>query len=131
MLTIDEHIGIHGQNVVTRVQVVPEREADENSGPALRVTIDDEIVGDVSMAAVVHVMKRYAKELSPEVSLEGPRLELGEGLTLQMFRHRARYDVIARDFLVLAREGDQPIAELSTSIAAALIHFAKASRRTQ
>jgi len=42
-----------------------------------------------------------------------------------LLRHRARYDVIARDFLVLTRPDAPPLAELSTSIAAALVHLAR------
>ena len=38
----------------------------------------------------------------------------------------ALYDVIARDFVVLEREGRAPVAELATTVAAALVHLARA-----
>jgi hypothetical protein len=46
-----------------------------------------------------------------------------------MLRHLGRYDVIARDFFVLLRPGAEPLAELAATIAAALTHLARASRR--
>lgn len=124
MLTIDEHIGSAGENVATRLQVI------EETG-AVRITIEDQIVGEIPTTAVVHVMNRYAKELAEGIVLDGPQVALAEGVALHMFRHRARYDVIARDFLVLTREGEEPIAELSTSIAAALIHLARAAQQKE
>jgi hypothetical protein len=74
------------------------------------------------------VMERYAKPLADGIELP-PGLPLGDGCTLHLLRHRARYDVIARDFLVLSRPNREPIAELATTIAAALAFLFRAVDR--
>lgn len=84
----------------------------------------------VPWAVLCAVFARYGREKAPEVRLadDAPRLPLGDGRALVHLRHRARYDVIARDFLVLERPGEPPLVELSTAIAAALVHLAEATR---
>ena len=84
----------------------------------------------VPWAVLCAVFDRFGREKAPEVSLEGaPRLDLGGGRALVHLRHRARYDVIARDFLVLERPlaMGPPRVELATAIAAALVHLAEAT----
>jgi len=76
------------------------------------------------MAVLDAVMKRYGKALAPDVVVSGPTLALEGGRTLSSLRHRARYDVIARDFLVYSAPGSEPFAELASSIAAALSFLA-------
>jgi len=73
------------------------------------------------------VMKRYGKPLdAPEQEMMvDERLELGDGAALVRFRFLRRYDVIARDYLVLYRQGAEPLCEMATSIAAALDHLAR------
>lgn len=124
MLTIDEHLRDDGTPETTRLDLVEGR---------LRVSVGDAITGELPLRAIEVVMDRYAKPLdgaageASEASEHAPSLDLGEGRTLRMLRHRARYDVIARDFLVLVRPDAPPVAELSTSIAAALVHLARAA----
>jgi len=74
--------------------------------------------------ALEHVMARYGKPLAPDVALDGPRLDVGGGRALQLLRHRARYDVVARDFLVWSAPGQEPVAELAIAVAGALVHLA-------
>ncbi len=73
------------------------------------------------------VMKRYGKALDARESemMVDERLELGDGRALVRFRFMRRYDVIARDYLVLYQPGAEPLCELATSITAALDHLAR------
>jgi len=73
------------------------------------------------------VMKRYGRPLADDVIVTGPTLELGGGQTLSLLRHRARYDVIARDFLVYRVPGREPVAELAASVTAALTYLVRPS----
>jgi hypothetical protein len=74
-------------------------------------------------------MARYGKPLDPTLSLDGlDKLDLVDGCALYHLRHLARYDVIARDFVVWASPGHEPLAELGAAVAAALIHLAKIAR---
>ncbi len=77
--------------------------------------------------ALEAVMKRYGKALdAPESEMMvDERLELGEGSALVRFRFMRRYDVIARDYLVLYRPDEEPLCEMATSITAALDHLAR------
>jgi len=88
--------------------------------------IDGELDAELPMAVLDQVMVRYGKPLAEDVALDGARLLLQDGSALCMLRHRARYDVIARDFLVYVRLHEAPLVELSTSVAAALSHLARA-----
>ena len=75
--------------------------------------------------AVPAVMNRFGKPLDADVELvEVAALDLGDG-RLRHVRHLARYDVIARDFLVLEFEGQEPLCALATNVAGALAHLAK------
>ena len=80
------------------------------------------------------VLERYGKPLADGITLDGcPSLNLAPiaGATgsarLCILRHRALYDVIARDFVVLARDDHEPYAELATMVTAALTHLARAT----
>jgi hypothetical protein len=59
-------------------------------------------------------------------------LDLGDGGILRHVRHLGRWDVIARDYLVLER-GSGPGAEarcaIATTVAGALQHLGRAARR--
>ena len=90
---------------------------------ALVLRIDPAVLVEVDMSVLDAVMKRYAKPLADDVVAAGPTLELEGGKTLCLFRHRARYDVIARDFLVYAAPGEEPVAELAVSVTAALVYL--------
>jgi hypothetical protein len=92
---------------VTRIETDP-----------LRVTIGDQSY-ELPRDVLEKVMERYGKPLAEGIELPDG-LPIGDGCTLHLLRHRARYDVIARDFLVLSRPTKQPLAELATTICAAL-----------
>lgn len=84
---------------------------------------------ELEAEVVVAVMARYGKELDPSVEVRGPSLALDDAHTLVRIRHLARYDVIARDFVVLVRPDGAPLVELATSVAGALVHLAEAAAR--
>jgi hypothetical protein len=77
---------------------------------------------EIPLAILDGVMRRYGRPLAEDVPLEGPRLEVG-GRALAILRYRPRYDVIARDYLVVASEGQTPVAELATAVTGALAHL--------
>lgn len=79
--------------------------------------------------SVSAVMQRYGRPLDESlVDLRGAtdRLLLPEGQWLVRLRFRPRYDVIAKDYLVLDVHGREPIAELATTVSAALAHLGRA-----
>ncbi len=96
---------------------------------ALVLRLDDASAAVVELSVLEAVMRRYGKPLAPEVVVSGPTLALGGGRTLSSLRHRARYDVIARDFLVYQAPGFEPIGELAASITAALSYLAAQTAR--
>jgi hypothetical protein len=80
----------------------------------------------VELGVLDAVMKRYGRPLAEDVIASGPMLELEGGRTLSLLRHRARYDVIAKDFLVYQVPGHEPVAELAASVTAALTYLVRA-----
>lgn len=78
--------------------------------------------------ALAAVMARYGAPLDPAapVSRVGA-LDLGEDRVLLHVRHLARFDVIARDYLVLASPGVEALCALATTVAGALGHLARAA----
>jgi hypothetical protein len=120
VLTIDERIQEDG----TRETVTLDVEAEE-----LVITVGAEHIR-LPVEALDRVMARYGKPLAPEILLDGPFLDAGGGRVLHRLRHLARYDVIARDFLVWSTPGHEPVAELAVSVTAALLHLAKAAGET-
>lgn len=97
-------------------------------GDALRLQIGADEEALIPIEALVAVMRKFGKELAPEIRLTGPSLDLGAGRSLTMLRHLARYDVIARDFMVFRAPEEEPIAELASSVTAALMHLVAAYR---
>jgi len=106
VLTIDEHILEGGTRKGTHVSA-------GEGGLSLRVVVDGALDVELPISVLEQVMTRYGKPLADDISPDGPRLELEGGRALCMLRHRARYDVIARDFLVFIRAGEAPLAELA------------------
>jgi hypothetical protein len=92
----------------------------ESREGVLCLRFGDEDTREVSPPVLEAVMKRYAKPLATEIEVIGPSLALEGGASLTLLRHRARYDVIAKDYLVYAVPGREPVAELATSVTAAL-----------
>ena len=120
MLTLDETIDDAGAPLVTRAAF---------EGGALRLFVGAEDKGGVTLDALHAVMTRYGKPLADGIEMRGPSLDLGGGRALRVLRHRALYDVIARDFAVLEWPGREPVAELARTVAAALLHLAGARAR--
>jgi len=80
---------------------------------------------EVPLPVLEAVMKRYGKPLADEIAVTGPALALGGGGSVQLFRHRAFYDVIAKDYLLYTAPGSEPVAELAASVTAALDYLLK------
>jgi hypothetical protein len=106
----------------------PSRTWLELAGGKLVLGFDETKMAVVEERALAAVMKRYGKALAADIVVSGPTLELEGGSKLSLLRHRARYDVVARDFLVYQAPGSEPVAELATSVSAALAHLARAPR---
>jgi hypothetical protein len=84
-------------------------------------TDDVEAVGELPAAALDAVMRRYGKPLAPEVPEPKAALILDGGAVVSTFRHLARYDVIARDYVYYRADADSDgLAALSVTVAAAL-----------
>jgi hypothetical protein len=122
MLTLDERINDDGAGQKVTLDV------DEGR---LAIRVGDGAPAYLPVEALDRVMARYGKPLADGIMLEGPSLEIACAGTLHRIRHRARYDVIARDFLVWTRPGEDPLVELATSISAALLHLAKAGEGSE
>jgi hypothetical protein len=113
VLLIDEHLRLDGTTVRTHLGYQDGR---------VTITSDDGVRGALSDAAIVKVMERYGRPLDLAIAplADAPRLGIGAGASLRMLRFRARVDAEARDWLVLDRPGDEPLAALSNGVAAAL-----------
>ena len=111
MLLIDERIFADGTHVPTHAQL----EGD-------RVTLLEarRPIGELSVAALAHVMTHYGRELDPEIELVGEVLDLPAGLRLRRMRYHAPVDATGRDYLVWERPDHPPLAVVATMAAAAL-----------
>jgi len=124
-LCIDESIGDDGASARTWIA---------RDGDDLVLVRDGAPEVSLPEDVLVGVMRRYAKPLASDIVVTGESLRLPSGGRLTRLRHLARYDVIARDWLVLELAGEEPVAELATAIAAALRRLASlaaASRAEQ
>lgn len=73
------------------------------------------------------VMLRYGAPLEVGASItEVAVLELGDRRRLRHVRHLARYDVIAKDWLVYERPDAEPLCTLAVTVVGALTHLAHA-----
>ena len=116
MLTISERILDDGTLETVTLDV---------RGGELSVRIGSGSPARLPDGALERVMTRYGKPLAADIRLDGPSLDLGGGAVLRLLRHLARYDVIARDYLVWSAPGREPLAELAVAISAALVHLAR------
>jgi hypothetical protein len=89
---------------------------------ALFLHVEGETRKTISIAVFDAVMRRYGKPLAEHIEFERPCLEI-EGRTVGILRHRARYDVIAKDYVVYGGLGGPPLAELATAVTAALTYL--------
>lgn len=88
---------------------------------------------DLPAGALSAVMRRFGGPLeTSERVVAVAELALGDGGTLRHVRHRARYDVIARDYLVLETPGEaDALCALATTVAGALEHLARGARKEE
>lgn len=102
------------------------------------ITIADDalvmVEGDESLiipdGALDAVMARYGAPLElTERITEVARLPLADGTVLRTVRHLARFDVIARDYVIYDRPGAEPICAMATTVVGALTHLARAAAR--
>lgn len=121
-----------------RLKVHETTKADGSLAPVF-LTVEDGIAAIASEegtfvlpdGAVEAVMARFGKPLEPsEPLVDAGALELSDGSVLRHVRHRARYDVIARDYLVYEASGREPMCALATTVAGALEHLGRAAALT-
>ena len=111
VLLIDEHIRPDGGTVRTHLAAAgPDR---------IRVQGDDGVHGELSLGALDKVMHRYGRPLDASIELAGDALAIGD-VRIVRLRHHAIVDAEARDWLVWNAPGEEPLAALATTIAAAL-----------
>ena len=80
--------------------------------------------------AIEAVMARFGAPLEPGARLVAvASLELAPGRVLRHVRHLARFDVIARDYLVYEAAGEEALCALATTVAGALAHLGRAAAR--
>ncbi len=89
----------------------------DEGGGAPRV----QALAELPAGALDGVMRRYGKPLADDVPEPAPALVLGDGAALSVFRHLARFDVIARDYVYYRPDAEASgLAALSVTVAAAL-----------
>jgi hypothetical protein len=116
MLTIDEHIRADSSTVRTHLRLAP-------GGEHIHIEVDGGASGTMSVGAIVHVIRRYARPLD-DALVDGhpapPRLPPPAGTAIALLHGRAAVDAAGRDWLVLLVPGEEPQAALSNGVAAAL-----------
>jgi hypothetical protein len=110
VLLLDERIDAEGGHARTWAT---------SDGERLRIRDDDGVTGELPLSAVHHVMCRYGRPLEQGIALEGDSLTCGI-YQLRRLRYCAAVDAEGRDYLVWEHPGDEPIACIATTIAAAL-----------
>jgi len=79
--------------------------------------------------ALSAVMAKFGGPLEPtSILVDVGRLDVGNGCTVRHVRHLARFDVIARDYIVYEAPGHDVSCALATTVAGALAHLARAVR---
>jgi hypothetical protein len=114
VLLLDERIKANGAHVRTwaisdgdRVQI--RDDDDPTDGPT----------GELSVAALDHVMRRYGRPLEPGIALDGDVLACGN-YRLRRLRFHAVVDAEGRDYLVWERPDGEPLACVAAMATAAL-----------
>jgi hypothetical protein len=91
----------------------------------LALQIHEDAVLPLPGSALAAVFRRFGRPLDDLVELSGAALSSDHGRLFRL-RYLPRFDVIARDYLVLCTPDGERLAELSTSVTAALLHLARA-----
>lgn len=120
-MKIHETTCADGSFAPTNVRVV--------DGEVVVETDDAELV--LSADALARVMARYGAPIEEGAKLtDVDAIDIGEGKRLRHVRHLARYDVIAKDWLVYEAPGQEPLCALANTVATALAHLARVAPRT-
>ena len=97
------------------------------AGEQLRLVGEEGELG-LPRGALRAVMLRYGAPFDRDASCESQgELALDAGATLTHVRHLAGYDVIARDYLVYAEPGLEPVCAMATNVAGALRYLGLAA----
>jgi hypothetical protein len=118
-ILLDEHVGEDGSLLRTKLR--------NDEGRLVLVEPDGERL--LPEGALDAVFARFGGELADDVKVADDGLDVGNGARLTSLRHLARYDVIARDYLVHANRDAIPRVALGVTIAGALRHLARAAER--
>lgn len=117
MLKIDEITGLDGELEPVSLEVVEGALHVVHGGRPL----------PLPPGALEAVMGRFGGPLDPaERITRVASLELGAGRVLWHVRHLSGYDVVARDYLVYESSDQEPRCALGVTVAAALLHLARA-----
>lgn len=115
---VSEHIQADGRHELTALAP---------RGGEFALLVDGVERGRLTALAVVVVLRRYGRALDPSVAADldaAPALALDATRTLRRLHWRAAVDADARDWLVLAEPGSEPLAAISPTVGAALRHLA-------
>ncbi len=93
------------------------------AGGQLELADDGGASGTLPIEALDRVMVRFGRALDPEIARTGPSLDCGAGRVLRRLRYHAIVDAEGRDYLVWERPGEEPLAVIATTAAAALRHL--------
>jgi hypothetical protein len=114
VLLLDERIQPDGTHVRTWAACDGER---------VQLRDDLGVIGELPVAVLDQVMRRYGRPLAPEIVLESDSLACGIH-HLRRLRYHAVVDADGRDYLVWeprdSAAGDEPLACLATTVTAAL-----------
>ena len=110
MLLLDERIKADGAHARTWAT---------SDGERVQIRDEDGSSGELSLAAVDHVMRRYGRPLDDNIVVEGDSLTCGT-FKLRRLRYHAAVDAESRDYLVWERPGDEPVVCLAATATAAM-----------
>lgn len=97
--------------------------------PEALLLVSDDGELELPVGALRAVMLRYGAPFDEQaMSQSQGSLALGAGASLRHVRHLAGYDVIARDYLVYAEPGLEPVCAMATNVAGALRYLGLAAR---
>lgn len=121
-----------------RMKIHETTNADGTLAPMFLRVVDGDVIVEVEgsafvlpEAALARVMARYGAPVEGGAKLtEIGALELGGGARIRHVRHLARFDVIAKDWLMYEAHGAEPLCALANTVAAALAHLARVGART-